>query len=132
MLKTRVQSWEQLCAIYMPGLLQLLTDFSANSAAVWDFNPNPEDVDLWLPSQVPENRQHAVCAENILEMELKLRTAPCIASLDNLRHVLHVKTHMVYYKNKNISGQRDSTRSRSIIDRVHQHAFRQVQKYCAA
>lgn len=65
-------------------------------------------------------------------MELQLRTAQCSSSLEGLRQTLRVKTRLVYFKNKNIRGQREGTRSRSIIDRVHRRAIRFVQKYRAA
>lgn len=39
---------------------------------------------------------------------------------------------MVYFKNKNIRGQREGTRSRAVIDRVHKRAIRFVHKYRAA
>ncbi|KJA18008.1 hypothetical protein HYPSUDRAFT_115767, partial [Hypholoma sublateritium FD-334 SS-4] len=118
--------------VYMPGVLQIQTDCGLNPTALWNSNPNPEDVELWLPSAIPSNRRRAACAEGLPEMELKFRTAQCENSLDGLRRTLRVKTRMVYFKNKNIRGQREGTRSRAIIDRVHSRAIRYVQKYRAA
>lgn len=116
----------------MPGLLQIQTDLKLNPAALWSSNPNPEDVELWLPSSVPTNRQQIACTESLLKMELRLRTAQCSSSLQGLRQTLRVKTRMVYFKNKNIRGQQEGTRSRAIIDRVHKRAICFVQKYRAA
>ncbi len=65
-------------------------------------------------------------------MELQLRTAQCGSSLDGLRQALRIKTRMVYFKNKKRTRQKDGTRSRSIIDRVHKRAIQFVQKYRAA
>ncbi len=116
----------------MPGALQIQTDAGQNPTALWNSNPNPEDVALWLPSAISANRRLAACVEGLPEMELKFRTAQCESSLDELRRALRVKTRMVYFKNKNIRGQRDGTRSRAIIDRVHSRAIRYVHKYRAA
>lgn len=99
---------------------------------MWDSDPYPEDVALWLPSAIPSDRRHAACIQGLPESELKLRTAQCSSSLHGLRLVLRLKTRMIYYKNKNISSQREGTRSRSMIDRVHQRAVQVVQKYRTA
>lgn len=131
-LKEKIQSWQQLRTIYMPGLLQVLIDIGADPILTWDSNLDPEAVDLWLPSAIPKERRRAACREGIPEMELKLRTAQCSGSLQSLRHVLRLKTRMVYFKNKNIRGQREGTRSRAIIDRVHKRAIRLVHKYRSA
>ena len=116
----------------MPGLLQIQTDAGLNPTAVWSSNPNPEDVQLWLPSEVFLEQRRVACIEGLPEIELQLRTAQCGSSLDSLRQALRIKTRMVYFKNKNVRGQRDGTRSRSIIDRVHKRAIQSVQKYRVA
>ena len=131
-LKDKIQHWEALRAIYMPGLLQIQTDLGRNPTALWKCNPNPEEVDLWLPSSLASNHRHAACIEGLPEMELELRTAQCSNSLEGLCRVLRVKTRLIYFKNKNVRGQREGTRSRAIIDRVHNRAIRFVQKYRAA
>lgn len=132
LLREKIQNWETVRAVYMPGLLQIQTDLGMNPTALWSSNPNPEDIELFLPSRIPVERRHCSCVEGLPDMELQLRTAQCGTSLHGLRQVLRVKTRMVYFKNKNIRGQREGTRSRAIIDRVHDRAIRFVQKYRAA
>lgn len=131
-LKDKLQNWEAVRVVYMPGLLQIQTNLGRNPTAIWSSNPNPEDVDIWLPSAIPVNQRRAACVEGLPEMELRLRTAQCSSSLQGLRQALRVKTRMVYFKNKNIRGQKEGTRSRAIIDRVHMRAIRFVQKYRVA
>ncbi len=116
----------------MPGALQIQTDYGVNPAAVWLSNPNPEDVELWLPSRLSDSQRKSACVSGLADMELHFRTAQCSSSLDGLRRALRVKTRMIYFKNKNIRGQREGTRSRAIIDRVHKRAIRFVQKYRSA
>ena len=65
-------------------------------------------------------------------MENKLRTAQCHDALDNVRHILCIKARMVEFKNKHVRGQRDGTRSRSVIDRLHARACVAAEKYRAA
>lgn len=110
----------------------MLTDIGANPTTLWDSSPNAEEVELWLPSSLPKDRRRSLCVEGLLDMEAKLRTAQCSSSLHDLRQVLRLKTRMVYFKNKNIRGQREGTRSRAVIDRVHKRAIRLVNKYRVA
>lgn len=131
-LQERIQHWEAVRGVYMPGLLQIQTNLGANPIALWSSNPNPEEVELYLPSAIPSKLRNAACIQKLPDMELQLRTAQCCSSLQGLRQALRVKTRMVYFKNKNIRGQKEGTRSRSIIDRVHKRAIRFVQKYRAA
>lgn len=127
-----MQNWETVRSVYMPGLLQIQTSMGVNPTAVWNSDPNPEDVQLWLPSEVPVAQRRAACVEGLPGMELQLRTGQCSSGLQGLRQTLRVKTRMIYFKNKNVRGQRDGTRSRSIIDRVHKRAIGFVKKYRAA
>lgn len=128
-LKVRIQEWEPLRAVYMPGLLQYLADQGINPTTAWDANPYPEDVDLWVPSSITAVFRLTVCVNGLPAIESNLRQAQCRSALQQLRQVLRLKTRMVYYKNKNIRGQRDGTRSRAVIDRVHKQAIRLVRKY---
>lgn len=116
----------------MPGLLQYSTNKGCNVASTWESEPKPEDVALWLPSEIAADQRHIVCIEGLADIELKLRTSQCADSLRGLRQVLRLKTRLVYYKIKNVRGQKDGTRSRSFIDRVHKRAIRFVLKYRAA
>ncbi|KAF9522825.1 hypothetical protein CPB83DRAFT_887328 [Crepidotus variabilis] len=95
-LRKKILQWEPLRSVYMPGLMQYLAE-RPDQAVSWDADPNPEDVNLYLPSQIHlEARPHA---------------------------------RMVYFKNKNVRGQRGGTQSRDIIDGIHKKALIQVMKY---
>lgn len=132
LLRSNIEGWEQIRSVYMPGLVQLLAEQGTSVPAIWDSNPNPEDVQLWLPSSIPGDRRRDICAEAVHDIELKLRVIQCTASLQGLRQVLRLKARMIHFKQKNVTGQREGTRSCSIIDRVHARAIRFVQKYWVA
>ncbi|KAF8196486.1 hypothetical protein BJ912DRAFT_823307, partial [Pholiota molesta] len=131
-LSRNIKNWEPLCSIYIPGLLQYQTEAGNGGLTTWENEPKPEDVDLFLPSQLPTNRREAACTKGLPEMESKLRNAQCFDALSHLRRTLRLKTRMIQYKNSNIRGQRDGTRSRALIDRVHRRALNSVDKYRAA
>ena len=132
LLRTRFRGWEQLLPIYMPGLLQYQADLASGSISA-RYSPhnsdNPEDVDIWLPSRIAEDYRSHVCREGLADIEERIRTAQCYDALDSIRHALTVKSRMIMFKNKNVRGQRDGLRSRSVIDRVHEKAREQTAKY---
>lgn len=119
----------------MPGLLQIqVNNFRRPSQQV---NPtptslHPEDTPLWFPSAVSASLHRAVCTEGLPDMEDRLRTAQCHDALHGIRNTLRLKTHMVFFKNKNSRGQREGLRSRSLIDRVQDRVKMLAEKYRAA
>ncbi|PPQ81774.1 hypothetical protein CVT26_010082 [Gymnopilus dilepis] len=146
-LRTRIRTWERLVPVYMPGLLQYLDDMSNSSQSPPTSNigasssspdttekksHHPEDMDIWLPSQVCTAARVKVCRDNLTDIEVRLRTGQCKDSLEAVRQVLRLKARMVQFKNKNIRGQRDGTRSRAVINRVHERARAAASKYRAA
>jgi len=125
-------AWEQLCPIYMPGLLQHKVDAAATPISSAPSTDNPEATTIWLPSQIPCEKRVSVCQKELDVIEEKLRSAQCQDALEGVRHILKIKTRMIAFKNRNIRGQREGTRSRAVIDRVHERARNMAQKYRAA
>ncbi|KAG6819140.1 hypothetical protein H0H93_014961 [Arthromyces matolae] len=126
-LRDKLRGWEQVRNVYMPGLLQYQHDNPVTLVT-----DHPEDCPLWLPSSLPPEKRDIVCVPRLAAAEEKLRTAQCYDTLDTIRQVLNMKSRMVRFKNANIRGQRDGTRSRAIIDRVHNRARFAALRYTAA
>ena len=126
-LRGRIRAWEDILPIYMPGFLQRRAALESTSTAI-----HPEDAIIWLPSQIPATLRLRVCNLELAEIEEKIRTAHCYDGLDTIRHILTVKSRMVMFKNKNIRGQREGTRSRAVIDRVHERVRTAAEKYRTA
>ncbi|SJL15740.1 uncharacterized protein ARMOST_19245 [Armillaria ostoyae] len=133
-LKDKLRNWLILAiilrAIYIPGLIQYLTEIGEPSGEHGD--ENPEDVKLWLPSHLPGDRRRVVCMEGLPAIEERLRVAQCHDALNGIRHTLRLKTRMIHFRNKNTRGQRPSTRARAVIDGVHQRALAFATKYRTA
>lgn len=91
-----------------------------------------EDALLWLPSSIPVHARRRVSCKGLPKIEEKLRTVQLDNSLETIRHILRIKARMVAFKNKNYRGQHEGTRSRTIIDCVHQKAQAAAEKYRAA
>ena len=128
-LRTRLKSYELLIPIYIPGLLQFCTDTGTSSQPR---SEHLEDALLWLPSSLPPDHRVRICIPGLALIEEKLRTAQCYDALDSIRHILKIKMRMVDFKNKNVRGQREGNRSRTIIDRVHDRARVAADKYRSA
>ena len=141
-LRTRIKAWEQLYLIYMPGLLhyrtQTLPDSNSATAnatpppSIVSVGDSPEEHDLWFPSKIPTADRPTVCQDGLADIEERLRTAQCQDALEGIRNILKIKMHMIAFKNRNIRGQRQGTRSRAVIDRVHERARNMAQKYRAS
>ena len=132
-LRKRLHAWEDILPIYMPGLLQHCHTLESNPQSTsTPAADHPEDTMIWLPSHIPQNLHTHVCTAGLAEIEEKICTAHCFDSLDAIRHVLNIKSRMVAFKNKNVRGQHDGLRSRTIIDQVHERARVAAEKYRSA
>ncbi|KAF9044026.1 hypothetical protein BJ165DRAFT_1347869 [Panaeolus papilionaceus] len=123
-LRARIRGWELLLPIYVPGLLSYRTQHGPLENA-----EHPEDHVLWLPSKIEAESRLLICHSTLPNIEETLRTRQCFDALDNLRHALTLKSRLIAFKNKNVRGQREGTRSRAIIDRIHDKARAAVVKY---
>jgi hypothetical protein len=93
----------------MPGLLQMLAKKSEDSLAETTPLQQPEHLHLHLPSSLSPSDLKTICNPALPSIEEKLRSAQCCDALEGLCHVLRIKTWMVYFKNKNVRGQREGT-----------------------
>ncbi len=75
--------------IYMPGLIQYLSDIGkSDRLSLNDTDQNPEEIKLWLPSDVPTDYRPSVCMEGLPSMEDRLHTAQCHDALQGIHHTL--------------------------------------------
>ncbi|KAF8954794.1 hypothetical protein BDZ97DRAFT_1927721 [Flammula alnicola] len=77
---------------------------------------NPEDAPLWLPSRLPSAHRSRLCVRGLAAIEERVRNAQLPDSLENIKKILKIKSRLIQFKNKNVRGQRDGTRSRAVID----------------
>ncbi|KDR70910.1 hypothetical protein GALMADRAFT_144380 [Galerina marginata CBS 339.88] len=134
LLRTRMRGWERILPLYIPGLLQYQADISrlGSRTPSSPSSNHPEDAAIWLPSNIPAPHREMICGPGLVTIEKRLRVSQAHDALENVRHVLKIKSRMVSFKNKNIRGQREGTRSRTVIDRVHENARIAAEKYRAS
>ncbi|KAJ7429220.1 hypothetical protein B0H11DRAFT_2167516 [Mycena galericulata] len=70
--------------------------------------PKAEDIHLYLPSQLPEAERLNGCQRGVPEMEARLREAQCSDALVQIRH-------LITFRNENLTGQVQTTRSQTLI-----------------
>ncbi|KAJ6606249.1 hypothetical protein DFH09DRAFT_896192 [Mycena vulgaris] len=125
---SKLRTFRDLWAKHMPAATQALEDEEEvrDADAV---SLNPEDVVLWMPSELRESQRVWGCVKGLTDKEVKLREAQCSKALDNLCRRLHSKRHFVQFRNSHVVGQRQSTRSNTLIAQVGERINTIVAKY---
>jgi hypothetical protein len=119
-LSRELRAYEEIRSLYLPGLLQLLSD--KKEPISLGFDGDPIEAKLWLPSALSVAEREWACKDGLASIEVQLRIGRCKDSLNGLRHMLRVKARLVLFKNTNVRGQRESGHSRALIDSIHERA----------
>ncbi|KAF4593588.1 hypothetical protein EYR40_008375 [Pleurotus pulmonarius] len=109
---------------YMPILESLIAEETDETTSC-----DIEDMPLWLPSAVDASQRGSGCLHGLAAKEEALREAQCYDALDKIRALQRGKAHLVIYKNRNIRGQRPSTRARTSLDRLDDRIRMEVIRY---
>lgn len=124
----KLKSFRTLQNTYMPATIRALTD--EDDARNPDIPPPmAENTKLWLPSDLPPSELASGCNKRLPQMEVKLREAQCADALTLVRSRLHAKRHLIVFRNANHVGQRQSTRSRTLIGRIGERINEAADKY---
>jgi hypothetical protein len=128
---TKIQALRDLQEIYSPGSIDaaLLDEQRRDSD---DPPPAAEYLKLWLPSELTATARVLGCKRGLDKQELRLRTAQCHDSLNELRYGLHAKSYFITWRNTNITGQVKTTRANSLIDSIGERIERAADKYRTA
>jgi len=85
---------------------------------------------LWLPSAL--NKAGIAVSEELQEYEWKLREGQANDALEEIRHVLRLRSHLLKHKDRNVRGVRENTRSTIAIATAQTTANRAADRYCVA
>ncbi|KAK7014066.1 hypothetical protein VNI00_015551 [Paramarasmius palmivorus] len=124
-LKSGRPSYHQITASAFITLALEIQDAQSSKAG----SNGKSDAKVWLPSLIQKSERDAVCLPGVWEVEAKLQEARCYDSLNAIRHTLRIKARMMHFKNNNVRGQRESGRSRALINRVYAKARRFARRY---
>ncbi|KAJ6447661.1 hypothetical protein C8R47DRAFT_1231344 [Mycena vitilis] len=127
-LQAKLRAFRALQQVYTPGAIRRVEALEQSR------NPEapavkPENIRLFLPSELSEAERSAGCKEGLSEMEAKLREAQCGDALVKMRSTLHAKRHVLYWKGANTSGQHGATRSQTLVGVIGERVAATAEKY---
>ncbi|EIM80064.1 uncharacterized protein STEHIDRAFT_27722, partial [Stereum hirsutum FP-91666 SS1] len=88
-----------------------------------------ETIQLYMPSNIPDTIRPAYCDGELCAMEKDVRYACAIDALGELRRGLHLRVYINKLKIKNITGQRNNTRARSMQETIELRISASASKY---
>ncbi|KAJ6458992.1 hypothetical protein C8R45DRAFT_913193 [Mycena sanguinolenta] len=125
----KLKRFRTLQAVYTPAAVRMIQaeeagrdpDLPALSA---------KHIKLWLPSQLPAaQRVGSGCQRNIVDMEATLREGQAENALVTIRGRLHSKRFIINFRNKNLTGQKKTTRAHTIIKQLTERIEVAARKY---
>lgn len=130
----RIQRFRDTQRLYMPGLnpqqmAHLQRSALRNNARA---SVHVEDSVLFMPSDLSDELRRHHCSPGLATMEDRLRYAEAYESLDRLRHHLRNRTFTNKFKVKNVTGQKNNTRSREVQHRIDDKVKAAQLQYCRA
>ncbi|KAJ7488452.1 hypothetical protein B0H11DRAFT_1912943 [Mycena galericulata] len=128
---SKLRRFRDLQRVYTPGAIRALLA----EEAVCDHDapsPKAESVRLYLPSELLEAERLHGCQRSIVDMETRLHEAQCSDALVDICTQLQAKSHLISFKNENITSQIQSTRSQSLITQVGVRVVANQHKYTQA
>ncbi|KAI0748683.1 hypothetical protein C8Q80DRAFT_1219730 [Daedaleopsis nitida] len=119
-LQRKIDTWRGIQHLFMPNVVSL-QDHVGNTTSY--------NTDLLLPSTACI---HTAVPQVLLEHEWQLRYAQAHDALASLRGRLEVRAHMYHYKDRFVRGQREGTRSNSLLQSVEAKKDSDIARYRAA
>ncbi|KAF7307360.1 CxC2 domain-containing protein [Mycena indigotica] len=110
----QTQAFQKLQLTYMPGVegLRQADDTKRNPDQP---TPPPEDTKLYLPSDLTHTERLQACVQRVVDTEVNLRRGQCTDALVALRAKLFAQTHMIWFRDRNLVGQKARTRSVTLM-----------------
>lgn len=126
-LRRQIQKFRRAQDEHMPTLRQHVATGDSGTPL-----PPVHEESLLLPSHLAEEIRRAVCDDDLVDIEHRLRYAQCHEALNNLRDHLRARMIVSIFKVKNSVGQKENTRSRQTLSSIDakiiaaKHEYRQA------
>lgn len=104
----RIEAWQQVQVLFMPGISTLWSDWSESM----NRPPPAADIPLFLPSQV---KGRASCPHLFDMIKFRLREGQGHDALNDLRQGLRSRAYMLKFKDRFLRGQGANTRARNCL-----------------
>ncbi|KAJ7689073.1 hypothetical protein B0H14DRAFT_3101092 [Mycena olivaceomarginata] len=115
----KLRKFRELQAVYMPAAVRMIQKEEVTRDPDLPA-PSAEHIRLWLPSELPRN---------IVDMEAKLREGQAENALVTIRGQLHSKCFLINFRNKNLTGQKKTTRAHTILSQLGDRIEISARKY---
>lgn len=124
-LRQKLKAWTDIQRVYMPAVS---VSRAHDEQATAD---KPKEIPPWkIPLYLPSSLARRFRTDpKLIAYEFRLRTAQCFEALDELRRHLRLRSHMMNHKDRQVTGQRDSTRSRTLLSRTQVKVNASAAKY---
>ncbi|KAJ7884013.1 hypothetical protein B0H13DRAFT_1628846 [Mycena leptocephala] len=112
----RINRFRRLQRTYMPDLVRFLT---VPQRELWeDKTRGAETIKLFLPSELGEASRNNACAMGLGKVEEEMQLGELEVTLEQLRRTLQARGAMVYFRRRNITGQRALTRGQGVMCQI--------------
>lgn len=111
----------------MNGIAHLLEEIDPILVA-----DHPENIQLWLPSELPPSVRDTWCAPDLPRLEYCLRHAMAVNALQNIRRFRRYSQAIAVKTQAHISNTQKTLRGRSQFDRVQRRLDQAVAAYRAS
>lgn len=144
-LRRRIHNWVETQHIYMPSIAQLRLQTDSvvpenqelgdpDAPTSLDASLPPENLPLWLPSNLPEIYRTGDLTLKLLGMEQRLRLAQVEDSLSDIRRLRRIMRGISEFKRLNITGTgtKGNARVRDLYSSFERKQKVSVERYRAA
>lgn len=123
MLHKRINVFRASQAHFLPEALLQYDDTS---------NVPPEQLTLFLPSQIPKEVLRLPGSQKLANMEAQFRMAQAFEALAGVRRSLAVKAELARFKKVQVRGQHANTRASGLLNSAQQKVDAYAARYCRA
>ncbi|KAH7918799.1 hypothetical protein BV22DRAFT_1199825 [Leucogyrophana mollusca] len=126
-LQRKVEAWIAIQVLYMPPVSLLRARAAGENHG--DEPEKPEDIKLWLPSQLEPS---VTCDTRLQNYEWRLRFAQAGDALNDVRRYVRLESYLLGFKDRNLRGQGANTRARNTLAKVAMRRETAKSRYDAA
>ncbi|KZP23155.1 hypothetical protein FIBSPDRAFT_952228 [Athelia psychrophila] len=127
-LSRKIKTWTDTQQLYMPEVT-IIRAREHQAVADGTKETHVYDIPLHFPSALPHRTPTNT---KLVEYEFRLRYAQADEALEELRQQLRLRSHMWFFKDKNIRGQSSNTHSRNLLNRVQKKIDASAVRYTCA
>ncbi|KAF8070016.1 hypothetical protein FPV67DRAFT_1413223 [Lyophyllum atratum] len=126
-LRRKIATWIDVQTLFLPEAARERAKLVQRVGPDGVAQTKAYEIALWLPSNLKGNG--VVVSEELQEYEWKLREGQANDALEEIRHVLRLRSHLLKHKDRNIRGVRANTRSNVAISNAQTTANRAAARY---